>query len=337
MTNPTGGFLEGLSGGFQQGSGFKRGLQQDQRKRTLEDENRLQQRATWLRQDVAAGLTEQLTREQLGELARKRTEIVERDRQWAALRVDPTITNDPKYSHILRLPAEEGMKAYQDIASHPERYDRPGGAGGSIYSVPGQPVMRIGDDNTAAPITTTGGAPLVRPAEESKDSDARLRAQSFGETLSRINPLIADYEKRGVTPNAWAEGIEGAGNIPIVGGLIKPATQQAANSLRDNDQRQYRNYARQWMISVLRPESGGAISDQEFETYYKTYFKEPNDDPQTVAIKQQARLDKEREAGVRSGTTKTPPGTSSPSQPGKTPAPAHAAGASKPRYADNPY
>ena len=148
---------------------------------------------------------------------------------------------------------------------------------------------------------------------EPKEPDARLRAQSFGATLSRINPIIAAYEQRGAEAALVPELLAGAP------GTFAGAGQSAANFLRSDEQRQYRALASQWIVSVLRPESGATIRPDEEENYFRTYFRQPGDDEVTARLKQEAREDKEREAQIRGGQRPEPARSPTPEQRTRTP------------------
>lgn len=62
-----------------------------------------------------------------------------------------------------------------------------------------------------------------------------------------------------------------------------------------------RQAGEQWVYSVLRPESGAAISPKEFESYEKTYLPTPFDDDGTLAQKRQARRTAEESVAIQAG------------------------------------
>ena len=61
------------------------------------------------------------------------------------------------------------------------------------------------------------------------------------------------------------------------------------NILQTNDQQVYRQAQRQFAESLLRRESGAAISQSEQDLVNQQYFAVPGDSPATVKLKQRAR------------------------------------------------
>lgn len=155
------------------------------------------------------------------------------------------------------------------------------------------------------------------PAPDKKSTQAEQSAAAFAGTQKKLRPQIEVLENKGIAPSPGAEFVEGLGNVPIVGGLVKPMTTKGANYLRNEDQQKLRNLARQWMIATLRLDSQGTITNDEFENYYATYFRQPGDNPSIVAQKQAARREKEREADIRAG--EPPAGIASPEPTGTNP------------------
>jgi hypothetical protein len=68
-----------------------------------------------------------------------------------------------------------------------------------------------------------------------------------------------------------------------------PVMASAANKALSKEGQLYYQAAADWVRAKLRKESGAVISPQEMEQEIKTYFPLPNDDPETVAQKAQAR------------------------------------------------
>lgn len=69
-----------------------------------------------------------------------------------------------------------------------------------------------------------------------------------------------------------------ASKIPLVGNWIKTP-----------EGRRLHNVGQAWAISVLRQDSGGAITESEMEQYFDTYLPKPGDDEQTLAQKRENR------------------------------------------------
>ena len=101
----------------------------------------------------------------------------------------------------------------------------------------------------------------------------------FGTRMSEANDIITEIGKN-YNPEAVkiAKGLE---DIPLAG--------YAANALISPKDQQIIQAQRQFVNSVLRPESGASISPAEFENAAKQYFPQPNDTDETIARKEQAR------------------------------------------------
>ena len=84
--------------------------------------------------------------------------------------------------------------------------------------------------------------------------------------------LLKDYQ-----PGYWvslASAIPGVGNTGI---------------LTSDEYNSYKQAARQWVSGVLRLDSGAAVPDSEFATYFATYFPQPGESEAVVAQKKAAR------------------------------------------------
>jgi hypothetical protein len=64
---------------------------------------------------------------------------------------------------------------------------------------------------------------------------------------------------------------------------------------------QYRQAQENWVRANLRLESGAVIGAKEMEDEITTYFPQPNDKPETIAQKAQARRDTQLAVAVRAG------------------------------------
>jgi hypothetical protein len=84
--------------------------------------------------------------------------------------------------------------------------------------------------------------------------------------------LNKDYK-----PGYWvslAAAVPGVGNTGI---------------LTSDEYNSYKQAARQWISGVLRLDSGAAVPDSEFATYFATYFPQPGESEAVVAQKKAAR------------------------------------------------
>ncbi|QWW67963.1 hypothetical protein [Rhizobium sp. WYJ-E13] len=62
-----------------------------------------------------------------------------------------------------------------------------------------------------------------------------------------------------------------------------------SNNLVSPDGRQFYNSAMNFMLSILRPDTGAAFSREEFQNYSRVFIPIPGDDPDTLASKATAR------------------------------------------------
>jgi hypothetical protein len=62
-----------------------------------------------------------------------------------------------------------------------------------------------------------------------------------------------------------------------------------SNALVSDQGRQFYNSAMNFMLSVLRPDTGAAFGKEEFANYARVFIPLPGDDPQTIANKATAR------------------------------------------------
>jgi hypothetical protein len=60
-------------------------------------------------------------------------------------------------------------------------------------------------------------------------------------------------------------------------------------TLTSDEYNSYKQAARQWISGVLRLDSGAAVPDSEFATYFATYFPQPGEGEAIVAQKKAAR------------------------------------------------
>lgn len=69
-----------------------------------------------------------------------------------------------------------------------------------------------------------------------------------------------------------------AGRVPVVG-----------NYLTSNQGQQFQTAAKAWVLAKLRKESGAAFGEGEWEREFSTYFPQPGDTPDRIALKKRLR------------------------------------------------
>lgn len=92
-------------------------------------------------------------------------------------------------------------------------------------------------------------------------------------------------------------------------GVMSYIAQYAPNAIKSADRQRYEQAQRDFINAVLRPESGAAISDSEFDSAAKQYFPRPGDSKSVVDQKARNRQTKIKSLGLQAGqasTTETP-------------------------------
>jgi hypothetical protein len=128
----------------------------------------------------------------------------------------------------------------------------------------------VGPDGTPA----GSGKPL---------SEFQGKSTVFGMRADAASRVIDQVGKGGqVQPSLLKRAAEA---VPLVGEGLG----MAANQFASPQQQQVEQAQRDFLNSVLRQESGAAISASEFDNARKQYFPQPNDTPEVVAQKQRNR------------------------------------------------
>jgi len=112
--------------------------------------------------------------------------------------------------------------------------------------------------------------------DQSNSATYGLRAQQADEALSGVG---TDYSPVSIAAK------RGAGNIPLVGG----AAEMAANAKLTPKEQQVDQAQLNFLMAVLRKESGATIAPSEIATGTKQYFAQPGDSPDVLAQKAQNR------------------------------------------------
>ena len=117
-------------------------------------------------------------------------------------------------------------------------------------------------ERTAA--TAQGGKKLAEWESKGLNLQARMEDAEAS--------LLKDYK-----PGFW---VSMASAVPGVGGT---------GVLTSDEFNSYRQAARQWISGVLRLDSGAAVPDSEFATYFQTYFPQAGESDAVAAQKKAAR------------------------------------------------
>lgn len=150
------------------------------------------------------------------------------------------------------------------------------------------------------PTLTDEGKPMT--GEQAK-AQGFLQGALDAENVLNTMPAPSSDKLRG------REFIESASEIPILGqgleaGLKFMGSTPEAGSIGYKftpEEQQYNQAAKQWIMNVLRKESGAAIGKDEYENTYRTYFPVSGDSPEVIQRKAEARKKKLESMRAQSG------------------------------------
>jgi hypothetical protein len=115
-----------------------------------------------------------------------------------------------------------------------------------------------------------------------KPSEFTRKNAMFYNRAASAAANLADLQKNGYQPNAqdFELTLGKAGDIlPL----------SISNSLVSDKGQQFYNNAMNFMLSVLRPDTGAAFGREEFQNYARVFIPLPGDSPETMAQKAVAR------------------------------------------------
>lgn len=118
-----------------------------------------------------------------------------------------------------------------------------------------------------------GGAPSNPYALPGKPTEGQSKDAGFAGRMVESHNIINGLESVGTSRVQAAIGA-----IPVVG-----------NTFSSTDKQRFEQAKRNFVTSILRKESGAAISQSEFEQAEKTYFPQVGDDPENIRQKREAR------------------------------------------------
>jgi len=195
--------------------------------------------------------------------------------------------------HSMGVPNKPGYKVnfYLDANNQPVPVGEPYKADGGININTGagsmgnllseeQKIQANIPVKDVAQFNQSGGISIVKPAPapvelkdwQRKDLDFVTRMMQADKVLSEVG---TNYDPAYVKAARYVE------NTPILGDIANAA-------ISENDQRVLQAQ-RQFLNSVLRPESGAVIGDVEFASGVKQYFPQPNDSKKIQEQKANAR------------------------------------------------
>ena len=135
----------------------------------------------------------------------------------------------------------------------------------------------------AVPATDANGNPIAANGTGANGqkplSEAQSNAYLFGTRMNAQNKILSDFESKGISGSLGQKWLGGG---------------KLTNALSGSENQQYQASKDNWILAVLRKESGAAIGKEEYEKADRTYFPQVGDSPAVIKQKQQARLEAER-------------------------------------------
>jgi hypothetical protein len=143
----------------------------------------------------------------------------------------------------------------------------------------------LGDPRTGAvaPVMGPDGKQVRGKAADRALTDSQAKANLFGTRMLDSDKIITELE--GKYSPGKVQTKMGAENLPLIGGVAG----WVGNAMLSSEEQRAEQAQRDFINAVLRRESGAVISDSEFENARKQYFPQPNEKPDAVAQKREAR------------------------------------------------
>jgi len=140
----------------------------------------------------------------------------------------------------------------------------------------------------AAPIQIPPAPPGVNP-KIWRDEQTKRLAEGAGD-----NPKLTEQQSKDVV--YLRRGVEALRNLNAVDEQLASGMQSTlgglplvGNYLTSKDFQSAQQAGREFLASVLRKDTGAAVTDGEMDTYGKIYLPQPGDDPATIQQKSAAR------------------------------------------------
>lgn len=129
---------------------------------------------------------------------------------------------------------------------------------------------------------------VKKPGSSDKDGNDAIDPDT-GKPYTAAQSIAAGYALRANESSTIADRLYSSG---FDAGKIQNAVMNPdkLNAIKDPKQRQYVQASRNFINSILRPESGAVIAKEEFAEAYKQYFPQIGDDPETQEQKRQNRV-----------------------------------------------
>jgi hypothetical protein len=178
-----------------------------------------------------------------------------------------------------RAAARAQAERHFQLAQEQGRYQPIKDPEGNITALVETRSGRIVRPEAIAPAATPGMVPTRPPklnAEQSKEYGYGQRIYDANQIIDEVGPNYS------ITALATKQGLE---KVPGLGGALGVG----ANVMLDENTQRVEQAQRNFINSVLRRESGAAISPSEFAEARKQYFPQPGDKPEVLANKKANR------------------------------------------------
>lgn len=155
-------------------------------------------------------------------------------------------------------------------------------------------VIGLDSRGVAPPIQAVG--PDGKPLPGKPLGESQAAAVNYANRMVESHKILTDLEDALSGRAVAGQGaVAGASKIWGVGGVLGAM----GNTLLTADQQKFDQAKRDFVNAVLRKESGAAISDSEFASADRQYFRQPGDSDEVI---EQKRLNRQRAiAGIASG------------------------------------
>jgi hypothetical protein len=144
-----------------------------------------------------------------------------------------------------------------------------------------------------------GGPKMLQPgpgAGGKQPNEYQMKAAGLADRMREADQVLTDQAQldeagnpKGYVPNGFGAA---AGNM-----ILGPDSY-----FNSGDYRQFISASRQWISGLLRKDSGGAITEEEFAKEFPTYFPQPGDTPDVLLTKKQRRAQAAKRMAAEAGT-----------------------------------
>lgn len=260
MTSPLAEFLNGLSGGAQQGYSFRTGIEDRKRRIASEDDAAQYEKARRLREDVAFGLQQRVGESNLETAAAQRANLTaDNERQDRAASLSTYQTMFPTQKPLVQDWQKEGFKTQQAWQDYHKDISR-AGEGSNTTS-------RAGKDAIGYAMTVSA----VQKARQLVEGDPTRGIPAGGADVLSV-PDVSPLTQM-------------AAGLPVIGRMFKPAADIAQRRALSPARQQYHDAVNAVAHSIIGKLGSGSRSITLFNSLKETIDPVAGDAPETQMVK----------------------------------------------------